>query len=495
MMAAIEDFIRGRSPLGDEQIHRLRELIADWQLLSDLSFADLILWVPLRKDFKSWPTGYVAIAHIRPTTAATLFPLDVIGDEITYGSRPNIDQALSSAEIVRDTQPERLGEHMVKEETIPVLVDGHVVGVISRHRDSELMRQPSRLELNYREIAHNLYRMVSEGRFPFPNAGTLFDPAPRVGDGLIRLDVNGVVSYASPNARSAFSRLGWVSEVEGHNLGEVAQSLARQSPDAQEESISGGLTGKALKRVEIENQGGTISFTVLPLLKGEDRIGAIVLLNNVTELRRRERELVTKDMTIREIHHRVKNNLQTVSALLRLQARRIDDPVASAALNEAVRRIASIALVHETLSNSPDASVDFDQVLDSLVSHALELSPRMSELQIVRTGAFGSLEPRIATPLALVITELIHNALEHGLAETGSALGIHVATNANQLQVTISDDGVGLPAGFDVATSPNLGLQIVRTLTENELRGTLSLNSSLNSEASETKAVLKFPYT
>ncbi len=490
-MPAIEEFLRGRSPLDPEQIHRLRELIADWQLLSDLSFADLILWVPLRKDFKSWPTGYVAVAHIRPTTAATLFPLDLIGEEISYGERPNIDQALSTAEIVRDTQPEPLGEHMVKEETIPVMVDNHVVGVISRHRDSELMRQPSRLELNYREIAHNLYRMVSEGTFPFPDAGTLFDPAPRVGDGLIRLDVNGVVSYASPNARSAFSRLGWIREVEGHNLGDVAKSLARQSPDAQEESISGGLSGKALKRVEIENQGGTISFTVLPLLQSEDRIGAIVLLSNVTELRRRERELITKDATIREVHHRVKNNLQTVSALLRLQARRIDDPGASAALNEAVRRIASIALVHETLSNSPDASVDFDQVLDSLVSHALELSPRMSELRIERTGALGSLEPRIATPLALVITELIHNALEHGLAETGSALGIHVAATPAELQVTISDDGVGLPEGFDIATSPNLGLQIVRTLTENELRGTLSLIS----EKSETKAILKFPNT
>ena len=488
-MASIEDYVQGRSSLSPDQIHRLRELVADWQLLSDLSFADLILWVPLRKDFKSWPTGYVAVAHIRPTTAATLFPHDVIGDEISYGARPHIDQALSGAEIVRDTQPEAMGEFMVKEETIPVMVGDQVIGVISRHRNSELMRQPSRLELNYREIAHNLYRMIAEGTFPYPDAGSLFDPAPRVGDGLIRLDVNGVISYASPNSRSAFSRLGWVSEVEGHVLGDVAQSLARVRPDAHEETIALGLTGKALKRVEIENVGGTIDFTVLPLMRSGDRIGAIVMLNNVTELRRRERELVTKDATIREIHHRVKNNLQTVSALLRLQARRIEDPGASAALNEAVRRIASIALVHETLSNSRDSSVAFDDVLDSLVTHALELSPRMNELRIDRTGSFGSLEPRIATPLALVITELIHNALEHGLAQEGLALGIHVSSVASELSVTISDDGVGFPEGFDIATSPNLGLQIVRTLTENELRGTLSLVT----DEKETRAVLLFP--
>ncbi len=488
-MASIEEYVQGRSSLSPDQIHRLRELVADWQLLSDLSFADLILWVPLRKDFKSWPTGYVAVAHIRPTTAATLFPHDVIGEEISYGSRPHIDQALSGAEIIRDTQPEPLGEYMVKEETIPVMVEDQVIGVISRHRNSELMRQPSRLELNYREIAHNLYRMIAEGTFPYPDAGSLFDPAPRVGDGLIRLDVNGVISYASPNARSAFSRLGWVSEVEGHVLGEVAQSLSRIRPDAHEETIALGLTGRALKRVEIENVGGTIDFTVLPLIRSGDRIGAIVMLNNVTELRRRERELVTKDATIREIHHRVKNNLQTVSALLRLQARRIEDPGASAALNEAVRRIASIALVHETLSNSRDSSVAFDDVLDSLVTHALELSPRMNELRIDRTGQFGSLEPRIATPLALVITELIHNALEHGLAQEGLALGIHVSSTASEFSVTISDDGVGFPEGFDISTSPNLGLQIVRTLTENELRGNLSLET----DEKETRAVLTFP--
>jgi two-component sensor histidine kinase len=225
------------------------------------------------------------------------------------------------------------------------------------------------------------------------------------------------------------------------------------------------------------------------LIQSTDRIGAIVLLHNVTELRRRERELVTKDATIREVHHRVKNNLQTVSALLRLQARRIDDPAASAALEEAVRRIASIALVHETLSSSSDASVAFDDVLNRLVTHALELSPRMATLQIIRDGEFGSLEPRIATPLALVVTELIHNALEHGLEASGTALQISVNRSQTHCEVRVSDDGVGLPKDFDLAQSSNLGLQIVRTLTENELKGDLSLRSSEKG----TIAELNFP--
>ena len=488
-MASIEEYLQGRSPISPSEIHRLRELVADWQILSDLSFADLILWVPIRKDVMSWPTGYIAVAHIRPTTAATVFANDVIGDEIRWGERTYLDEALSSAEIIRDTEPQQFGDLMIKEETIPVLMDEKVIAVISRHRNSDLMRQPSKLELNYREIAHELYRMVAEGNFPYKDAGSLFDPTPRVGDGLIRIDVNGTISYASPNARSAFSRMGWSNELIGYPLGDIAHQLARESVDASDESLKGRLSGRALRRVEVENPGGTIDLIVLPILAGQDRTGAIVLLNNVTELRRRERELVTKDATIREIHHRVKNNLQTVSALLRLQARRIDNPEASQALNEAVRRIASIALVHETLSGGSDASVGFDDVLDRLVRHALELTPRLNEITISRTGQLGFVDPRIATPLALVITELIYNALEHGLEDEGTELTIAIERDGQNALVTIIDDGVGLPEGFDLTQSSNLGLQIVRTLTENELRGTLSLIS--NKE--ETRAQLSFP--
>lgn len=488
-MLQLDGFLRDRSPLDGDQKRRIRELTAGWQLLADLSFADLVLWVPLRKDFKIWPTGYVAVAHIRPTTAATVFPQDVIGDEIAWGARPRIDQALSGAEIVRDAQPEKFGELLIKEETIPVIFEEQVIAVISRHRNAELMRQPSRLELNYREVAHNVYRMVAEGTFPYTEHSELFDSAVRVGDGLIRLDVSGAIIYASPNAKSAFNRMGLAGELDGNLLGEVARKVSQIQREAHEEAMEVSLSGRALRRVEIENTRGTIDLLVLPLLAGEDRIGAIVLLQNVTELRRRERELVTKDATIREIHHRVKNNLQTVSALLRLQSRRIEDPAASAALNEAVRRIASIALVHETLSSSTEASVAFDDVLDRLITHALELSPRMGELNIARTGEIGSLDPRIATPLSLVVTELIHNALEHGLAESGANLKVEVSRLEDAAQIVIFDDGVGLPAGFTILESANLGLQIVRTLTENELKGTINLFRTDRG----TEAQLNFP--
>jgi hypothetical protein len=102
----IETLLKGRSTLTASQIYRLQELIADWQILTDLSFADLVLWVPLRTDPISWPSGYVAIAHIRPTTAATVFANDLIGSEVTWGERPRLDEALSSADIVRDSEPE-----------------------------------------------------------------------------------------------------------------------------------------------------------------------------------------------------------------------------------------------------------------------------------------------------------------------------------------------------------------------------------------------------
>ncbi|CAB4612723.1 MAG: histidine kinase [Actinobacteria bacterium] len=485
-MLSIDELIASQTALTDDDRARLMELLAEWQLLSDLSFADLILWIPKRRDYQSWPDGHIAMSHIRPTTAATVFAHDVIGEVIAWGTNPRIDGALSTGEIDRDSEAEKVGELLIKEETVPVFFDGRVIAVISRHRNAELMRSPSRLELNYREIAHKIYQMVAEGTFPIQNSFYRSESAPRVGDGLIRLDSSGQITYASPNARSAFNRAGWSGELEGHLLGDVIESVKPNLSAPTDEPWRSIMSGKNLRREEFENESGIFDLLVMPLVAGEDHIGAIILLHNVTELRRRDRALVTKDVTIREIHHRVKNNLQTVSALLRLQSRRVEDETAKIALEEAVRRVASIAIVHETLSNSSTESVAFDEVYDRIVHNAIELSTH--KISVKKIGTFGTFDSQIATPLSLVITELIHNALEHGLANTGDNLRVEVARESSHCEVKIIDDGVGLPDDFNWDQSSNLGLQIVKTLTENELKGSIQLVRV----GSETQAVLKF---
>ena len=485
-MATFVELISENSKLSDSEIEHLTELVVEWRLLADLSFADLVLWLPIRKDQKSWPEGYVAIAQIRPTTAATVFSNDLIGSTIAWGVRPRIDQALSDGEILRDTEPELIGEIMIKEETIPVIFGGKTLAVISRHRNADLMRLPSKLELNYREIAHKIFQMVADGNFPIRNSIYNSESAPRVGDGLIRLDVNGTIFFASPNARSALSRVGYQNELEKENLGEVFANLKKSDNQPTDESWQTLLSGKFLRRAEFESQEGVIDILVIPLTQGDDRIGAIVLLHNVTELRNRDRALITKDATIKEIHHRVKNNLQTVSALLRLQSRRVEDPIASAALSEAVRRVASIALVHETLSNQSSESVEFDQVFERIIKNAIELNPR--KITFKKVGTFGFFDSKIATALSLVVTELIHNALEHGLSDSGESLTVEINNDGNLYTVAVCDDGSGLPSDFNLEKSANLGLQIANTLTKNELNGSIRLFR----DGSQTRGEIRF---
>ena len=462
-----------QSSLTSDDVLRLGELTAEWQLLADISFADLVLWIPKRKDEKSWPEGHRTIAQIRPMTAATVFTQDLIGNEVAWGSRPDIDQALSSGEIVRDSRTEQVGEIKIKIECIPVFFAGRVIAVISRHRNLETMRTPSRLELNYREIANHIYRMIAEGNFPVKDNVYLAEAAPRVGDGLVRLNVAGEVLFASPNARSAFNRIGWDKDLEGQNLGQVLDSLVSPSSplNPREENWQITISGKQLRRDEFENSGGVLDLLAMPLTEGDNRIGAVVLVHNVTELRRKDRALISKDATIREIHHRVKNNLQTVSALLRLQARRIDDPKASAAIEEAVRRVVSIALVHETLSATAQDLVQFDEVITKIIQGASELNIRPNEIQIKKVGEFGLISSMVATPLALVLTELIHNALEHGLSQSGDLVELRIDRSGKSMTVTVVDNGAGIPADFSLESNTNLGLQIVQTLTKNELAG------------------------
>jgi two-component system, sensor histidine kinase PdtaS len=219
-----------------------------------------------------------------------------------------------------------------------------------------------------------------------------------------------------------------------------------------------------------------VSMRAIPLTEGGERTGALLLLRDVSELRRRERELMTKDATIREIHHRVKNNLQTVAALLRLQGRRLPEGEGRTALEEAVRRVGIIALVHETLSQGFDETVRFDDIASRGLAAVIEVAAGEQPITSAVTGEFGWLRAEDATALAMIISELVQNAVEHGLAESGGRIEVAVdrsgGENDELLEVAISDDGRGLPEGFRPGSS-GLGTQIVMSLVQ-DLRGKIT---------------------
>jgi two-component sensor histidine kinase len=240
------------------------------------------------------------------------------------------------------------------------------------------------------------------------------------------------------------------------------------------------VTGRASWRTEVESRGASVSLRAIPLIEAGQRVGAILLLRDVSELRRRERELLTRDATIREIHHRVKNNLQTVAALLRMQARRLPDSQGRAALDEAVRRVGTIALVHETLSQGFDETVDFDEIVARGLADMVEVATHGVPVRAERSGSFGRLRAEDATALAMVVTELVHNAISHGLARTGGAVTVRAVRSHDErdelLTVTVTDDGAGLPDGFDPSSS-GLGTQIVTSLVQ-DLRGRIAWDSA-----------------
>jgi two-component sensor histidine kinase len=261
----------------------------------------------------------------------------------------------------------------------------------------------------------------------------------------------------------------------GQSLVEVTADMVEQLKPV-DESLPLVVMGRAPWRTDIEAHGVSLSLRAMPLTDRGQRIGAVLLCRDVSELRRRERELITKDATIREIHHRVKNNLQTVSALLRLQARRMDVPAAKEALEEAMRRVSTIALVHESLSQTLDEQVELDDMVGRALRLTADVASAGTSVRTVRTGSFGMVPAQDATPLALVLTELVTNAVEHGfVGRTVGTINIGVERENSALRVVVADDGVGLSQNGEGGGGPGsgLGTQIVRTLVTNELGGTI----------------------
>ncbi len=337
-MATVGELCRQHTSLTRDEINHLKQLVSEWGLLADLCFADLLLYVP------STDSEWLIVAQVRPATGQTIYLTDYVASPAD-NERPLLQSAFDTGEI-------REGEIAVDQLpeparmlAIPVRCGGRSIAVLSREWSSRTGRQLGELERTYLGIFQRFAAMIAEGSFPFHGLVGDSSAAPRVGDGVMVLDDEARVRYASPNAVSALHRVGISANAVGMRLAELGFN---DSPVrlAYEDRMP------VIEEFE-QTPNVTLLSRCMPILAGGEVTGGVLLLRDVTEVRKRDKLLLSKDATIREIHHRVKNNLQTISSLLRLQGRRLESHEAKAAVSESVRRIRTIALVHETLSRSP----------------------------------------------------------------------------------------------------------------------------------------------
>jgi two-component sensor histidine kinase len=297
---------------------------------------------------------------------------------------------------------------------------------------------------------------------------------------------------------SALHRIGIHVNTEGLRLGELGLN---------DEPVRTAFAVAAPVTEEIDPRPGvSVLIRCIPMVDGGRVTGAVLLLRDVSELRRRDRLLLSKDATIREIHHRVKNNLQTISSLLRLQGRRLSNEEAKAAIGESVRRISSIALVHDILAREPGEDLPFIDVLKPLVRMVEEsLSTPDREVTFTVEGDPGTLPAGVATPMAVVLNELLQNTMDHAFPPGGDDdagaddgepqvghVRVEMENDGRELVARVIDDGVGLPEGFSVASSTGLGLSIVRALVTSDLTGTIDMFEPLDGSPG-TEVELRVP--
>lgn len=291
----------------------------------------------------------------------------------------------------------------------------------------------------------------------------------------------------------------------------VPKALAFRSP-AELEQVNSALKKEIAERSKVEESLRSVQENLEKLVKERTWDLSLAVAELRQEVREREKaehglqdreerllsSLNEKEMLLREVHHRVKNNLQVITSLLGLQARYVKDPESAALFNESENRVRCMAALHETLYRSEDlGKIDFAAYVQTLAADLSRLyAERSRNLRLKCNVQKLSLNMDTAIPCGLILHELVSNCFKH--AYPGHAPGevtVEVARSQDeQITLTVRDHGVGLPKDLDIATASSLGLRLVRALTlqlgavfefQKENPGTLAKLTFANHETPE----------
>ncbi len=473
--------------LSQEERSFLEAVTAGLQITTDVSRSDIMLYC-------RYGSHMVIFAQAMPHSIMPLFSETRVGRYVSPEREPAIWEAITSGRYSTHQLELIPGVAPIFQEIIPIKMGRKrlPVAAVVYTNLIEHERHHHRSKV-FQKAVQCLQKMCWEGKL-----STCSDLSPFTEwDGVLYVNSQMTITYASGVAMNLYRRLGHLGKLTWINL----KSL--NTHDAQ--VVSAAWAEKQCLEEEHKEGNRIWVRKVIPMIcpgmqslperifagpQQERFDGALILVHDATEALLKEQEIRTKNAMIQEIHHRVKNNLQTVASLLRIQQRRVQSQEARTALQEAINRILSVSAIHEYLSHSSGRSINLRDVISRVVEQTRGLLSDGSGMQIHFHGADVYFPAQQSTACALVANELLQNAIEHGYSEVSAAGEIMVELQdlGNSVEIKVRDNGSGFPPDFDLEKTNSLGLQIVQALVKNELKGEFFLKR----EEGYTVATVRF---
>jgi two-component sensor histidine kinase len=476
----------------DAHLDRVTRVIS---LLADLSRGDVVIGVPEGEE------AVRVIAQAQPHSIAPVHRKTIVGETLTHDNAAALFRAIAERQYARSQReyPHHIyaGTEGSEGAPAPVVQEAYpienaagqiIAGMLIETNLLESERLKRRSEV-FQRVLKTLQQMALRGE---PEAVGDLTPFGEH-DGVIVIDGDRVIRYMSGIAVNLYRNIGYGEPLVGKPLGYLETQ--------DDEFVTQVLERRQCLQVEMDEHGRTWIKKVVPITRAERAsifapardhlIGAILLIHDDTEARQRARELMVKTTMIKEMHHRVKNDLQTVASLLRMQTRRMQTIEAKGALAEAVNRILSIAVIHEFLSEQDSRVINIREVAQRIMQQMEQgvLDPER-RMTLKLTGPNIFMPARQATSCALVINELLQNALEHGYdpRDAGGTISLSFQDHGDAIGLVVHDDGHELPPNFSLEQIGSLGLRIVQMLVTQDLKGQIELQSDHG-----VSAIVRFP--
>jgi two-component sensor histidine kinase/PAS domain-containing protein len=462
IMGVVADICRKITQLTREQIDLLDTSAGILQLVADLAHAQVTLFCRVKDTYM------VIAAQAKPNTSFIQYKSNLLGATVSSSEEPLVWRTITSGERIRGQREWALGMEALAMQTFPLYdTEGSIIAAISFEFSAD-----DAAAGDHATVVETAYMLLTAPRSAA--AEVIYRPL-SARDGVLIVDQRGQIVFANAAASSIYKVLG---------LGRI---VGRRVYDRQLSIRLAQKAANSRQPQEAEMEVGNIVLIqrAIPVVKANQTLRTVVVIADITEIRKREKELLIKSAVIQEIHHRVKNNLQTIASLLRLQARRTPSAEVKEALRESVNRILSISVVHEFLSQQDAEFIDVAEVAKNILDLVIQsmLEPNFN-IQTVFNGQKMILPSDQAISLALVVNELIQNSIEHGfIGRNEGVIGVDMMARKDAYQIEIWDDGIGLPPDFNQQGLNSLGLQIIKTLVENDLGGRFELFSQKGTRA------------